>query len=56
MNFKKLGIKVILITVALMIISKGLSIDPYFRTALIVFGFGSGFILMLLDSYRHFHH
>ena len=55
LNFKKLGIKVILATVILMWITKGLSIDPYLRTALLVFGYGSGFILMLLDSYRHFH-
>jgi len=54
LNFKKLGIKVILVTVLFVIIAKYLPLDSYLRVALTVFGFGTGFILIFLDGYKYF--
>lgn len=54
MNLKKMGIKVLLFTILLIVITKNVDMDPYLRTALSVFGIGSGLMLMFLDSYRHY--
>ena len=54
MNFKKLGIKVIIGTVLFILIAKQLPMDSYLRVALTVFGFGTGVILIFLDGYRYF--
>ena len=54
MNLKKMGIKVIIVTVVLLLVTKGVAIDHYLRIALGVFGVGSGVMLMFLDNYKHF--
>lgn len=54
MNLKKVGIRVIVITILLLFLSRSIAVDPYLRVALGVFGIGSGFILLFLDGYRHF--
>lgn len=54
LNLKKMGIKVLLFTIVLIVITKNIQMDPYVRTALSVFGIGSGLMLMFLDSYRHY--
>ena len=54
MNLKKVGIRIIVITILLLFFSRSIAVDSYLRVALGVFGIGSGFILLLLDGYRHF--
>jgi len=49
-----MGIKVVIATIILLFITKGIEMDQYLRIALGVFGIGSGFMLMFLDSYRLF--
>ncbi len=49
-----MGIKVLIVTIILLFLSKNIEMDRYLRIALGVFGVGSGFMLMFLDSYRHF--
>lgn len=52
---RKLGIKVILFTIAFLILSGYLlSIDPYIKTALGVFLIGSGVVLIVLDGVSHY--
>jgi len=53
LNFRKTGIKVVVVTIILMFLSKNIAIDPYVRTALAVFGIGSGFLLFFLAGYNH---
>lgn len=54
MNFKKVGIMTIIATLAFIYLTKDTDLDVYLRIALSVFGIGSGFVLILLDGYRHF--
>ena len=54
MNFKKMGIMTIIATLAFIFLTKATTLDVYLRIALSVFGLGSGFVLILLDGYRHF--
>ena len=54
MNFKKLGIRIVIITIGLEFLLYFLSFDVYISIALGVFGIGSGLVLMMLDSYRKF--
>ena len=54
MNLKKMGIKVILITVLLLFLTNTLEVDRYVRTALGVFGIGSGILLLILNNFRDF--
>ncbi|MDH8677671.1 hypothetical protein QE109_05905 [Fusibacter bizertensis] len=54
MNLKKMGIKVLIVTIVLLFVTNGIQMDQYVRIALGVFGIGSGIMLMFLDSYRHF--
>lgn len=54
MNLKKLGIKVILITVVLLFLTNTMEIDRYLRVALGVFGIGSGLLLLILNNFRDF--
>ena len=53
-EFKKMGIKVLIVTIVLLFVTNGIQMDQYVRIALGVFGIGSGIMLMFLDSYRHF--
>lgn len=54
MNFKKMGIRVILVTILLSVAMNYLAVDPYVRTALSVFGIGSGVALLFMESINHF--
>ena len=54
MNLKKLGIKVILITVLLLFLTNTMDVDRYVRMALGVFGIGSGFLLLILSNFKDF--
>jgi hypothetical protein len=54
LNLKKLGIKVILITVVLLFLTNTMEIDRYLRVALGVFGIGSGLLLLILNNFRDF--
>jgi len=54
LNFKKMGIRVILVTILLSVAMNYLEVDPYVRTALSVFGIGSGVALLFMESINHF--
>ncbi len=54
MNFKKMGIKVILITILLLFLTNSMEVDRYIRTALGVFGVGSGVLLLIINKISDF--
>ncbi len=54
MHYKKTGLKVIIITIVLWILSGYLPIETPLITALGVFGIGSGIFLIFFDQFSHF--
>lgn|GEM_PF-4310437 len=54
MNFKKMGIKVLLVTILLLYVTNNMEMDRYLRLALGVFGIGSALLLIILNNFKGF--